>query len=994
MSQVKLILRPPPNVDFVHGYPGIPPGGPDRPQAAVKGTVEVRAGPQGAKTKWVRIELRKVETLPGGGTSNTFFDYVGPSPVNLWQSSDEYGVLRSHDFPFSIRIPESIPPSIALDNRAGIQYELVASLCTKGKKGFFRKRKSVVVSTQATVIIDKHELHSTWPIYCQPETRQVIQDGATLIIDRNQTCYGPGDRIAVFALLKSDTLSDTILRGFELTLKEFSRFHSGTQGPKKASMPQERVVSICDTKLAINGALYPGQEHRAELACALSQNHTTTSLNSARHIDVTYVLSVKAIVDRIPPIVMDLPVIISNWQRPVSTEAIRRIGPAPGLSLGPVQSIQQSVTPTEPIRTSPVAATLPLSKDNYSYSPPANNYTSLPAKSGAGSYAPGKVDEFGGYGFSGTAKPGHNHSESISSEDYRPTGPATTSTRNGSANATNPGKRLTVTNLPPETTIYEENNTTQRPTPAAINTDVSTLSGNRKWLTAEDEKQRLYEIARAKVERTQNLVNQAAGRETPPPTQRAPSPPTQIIQPVPTTPTPTPKAWLTAEEEKTRLFEKAQAAVLKKAQAADGGSPDPSLHGRNDSLDGIRGADLSRQASTSKTPPSMKKQTPAELYSEAMAIRNQAMARQQSANASPQKLSPKGKVPHYLTAEQEKAALKRYHDAKEAVDRVQNGGQTDAGSVKSNISPVAYDSLYPNDDKNASSSSPSSIPSAANDLPPPFPPETPANLIPASHFSEKERLRRKYEEQDAAALARQQAQRVAANATPPPFSQTVPVNGANGGVSPNALQEKEMLRRKFEAQDAAAAVIAAPGYVPATPQPPPRSNSVSTNRSPSATARGPRPPPQTPTSPGRILTAAEEKALLKAKYAAQEAYSKKQEQQRQQQQQLYNNDNGVGPSRPTTPAAPPPLLPRPPVEYIQETQEEDARVSRVAMNNSLSVDDTAVDDGAVDNKVSVDGVGRVVELKAPMSDSFSLGLGEGIDPGVSIMGYAIEEIRR
>lgn len=95
------------------GYPGIPPGAPDRPQAAVKGVrvqqydhtkcisflvvqaIEVRVGLQGVKAKWVRIELRKVETLPGGGQANTFYDFVGPSPVNLWNSSDEYGVLKS-----------------------------------------------------------------------------------------------------------------------------------------------------------------------------------------------------------------------------------------------------------------------------------------------------------------------------------------------------------------------------------------------------------------------------------------------------------------------------------------------------------------------------------------------------------------------------------------------------------------------------------------------------------------------------------------------------------------------------------------------------------------------------------------------------------------------------------------------------------------------------------------------------------------------------------
>ena len=101
-------------LSFATGYPGIPPGGPDRPQAAVKGVrpidnsdipftpqchpqaIEVRVAQQGVKAKWVRIELRKIETLPGGGVANTFFDFVGQSPINLWQSpNDEYSTLHT-----------------------------------------------------------------------------------------------------------------------------------------------------------------------------------------------------------------------------------------------------------------------------------------------------------------------------------------------------------------------------------------------------------------------------------------------------------------------------------------------------------------------------------------------------------------------------------------------------------------------------------------------------------------------------------------------------------------------------------------------------------------------------------------------------------------------------------------------------------------------------------------------------------------------------------
>lgn len=52
-------------------------------------------GPAGAKAKWVRVELKKIETLPGGGQANSYFDHVGPSPIPLWQSSEDYSVLQS-----------------------------------------------------------------------------------------------------------------------------------------------------------------------------------------------------------------------------------------------------------------------------------------------------------------------------------------------------------------------------------------------------------------------------------------------------------------------------------------------------------------------------------------------------------------------------------------------------------------------------------------------------------------------------------------------------------------------------------------------------------------------------------------------------------------------------------------------------------------------------------------------------------------------------------
>ena len=68
----------------------------------------------GVKAKWVRIELRKVETLPGGGEANTYYDFVGPSPVNLWSTSDEYSLLRSVSSLFHLRFWHSAHMSLGM----------------------------------------------------------------------------------------------------------------------------------------------------------------------------------------------------------------------------------------------------------------------------------------------------------------------------------------------------------------------------------------------------------------------------------------------------------------------------------------------------------------------------------------------------------------------------------------------------------------------------------------------------------------------------------------------------------------------------------------------------------------------------------------------------------------------------------------------------------------------------------------------------------------
>ncbi|KAL6300503.1 hypothetical protein BKA93DRAFT_511906 [Sparassis latifolia] len=937
MSQAKLTLRPPPNIDFVQGYPGIPPGPPDRPQAAVKGAIEVRVGPQGVKAKWVRIELRKVETLPGGGVANTFFDPVGQSPINVWQSGEEYGILHTQDFPFYIRIPESIPPSIALEKGAGIKYELIAAVCIKGKRGLLRRDKPVVAATSSQIIIDKHELHSTWPVYSQPESRSHTQDGVTLTVDRSHTCYGPGDRIIVMATVKSDGLHTVILRGFEFTLRETTVFRASPHTHGKKGAPQVKVASIGEQKVPVNVTLYGGTQHKAELTAVIPPHHTSATLNAARHIDITYNLIVKALMGTGQPVVLDLPVIVSNWPRTVSQEAMRRIGTAPNVSLPghtgtlhiqpelpsspPALQVSQSIISITPQANIVISAQPhPYSSSEKAVRPATTGSTSRPAlgqfntapTSLTNGYA-GKTDEFGmtksssienssrdnassqgssydaqtigGTGF------GRSAANSVSSRTPGPHGndaPAARP-RNNSARAVGAGSRLTVANLNDQE--IEEHTKAERmhgrqaslsstPTPRT-----PPAEGLRaQWLSAEDEKRRLYETAIANVERVQGNVIHALSMTDHAPSDASSTPPLSST-------TAKSGPWPTAEDEKTRLFNQAQAAVLRTRGlvSSPSASSVSSGHGRNGSLNGSQ----SWMAPTSGSHGQMRSAT----YSPPGTAN--------SSSASRQSAAVKTAALHYASAEDEKAALRRYHEAKAAVDRTQ-GAAYGIVSPTPPSAPISYDALYLSNTPKPSSSLSAPV---VNGSTPPFVPSS----TQSSHPSDEGR--RAYEAQNAARTPN--VTRISSIGTAG-FTLTTPDQPSTTG----AAAEKEKLRRKFEAQDTAALTSGPPAPPPRYGAPPPTPPPSQGSR---PTPTPPRSPPVSPHASGsRPMTAAEEKARLRAMYEASD-------------QGARPNDMSSYPSPPPTgvhrhdesafgaSAAPPPLLPRPPKEYIQETQEEDIR---------------------------------------------------------------------
>ncbi|KAH8914405.1 hypothetical protein BT69DRAFT_1074750 [Atractiella rhizophila] len=325
----KLTIRPPPHVDFVQGFPGVPPlpitlqinspkGQGQRLPAHLAGTVEIRPGPKGVKVSWLRIELKKVEIVPAGtegGGRERHAELIGSGPQVLWRkgkagakADEEWETMMNRDFPFSIAIPEGLPPTVVLDAKGcGVFYELVASLATKPKKSFLSSSKQPLLIQTVPITLEKHDLHCAWPIYrpIPPETRNVILQeetgGVAMSFERKLTCYGPGDSVWVRLVFKSERVRPVRVRGIEVVISETITFRpmvTNSKGSKTLSTNAEQRTSlIVDSKVVPNQMLYRGEPFTIDIKGTVPPNHPRVTVRTAKHIQVAYQLAVRALLD-------------------------------------------------------------------------------------------------------------------------------------------------------------------------------------------------------------------------------------------------------------------------------------------------------------------------------------------------------------------------------------------------------------------------------------------------------------------------------------------------------------------------------------------------------------------------------------------------------------------------------------------------------------------------------------------------------------------------
>lgn len=326
----RLSLRAPPHLPFIQGYPGIP-GGKDRKVAAVCGTVEVRVGAQPIKAKWVRVEIRRHESLPPGFPSQGDSWVLVGEIVTLWQSvGKEFDNLQTADFKFFLPLPETLPPTVELAKRTGVWYELVAALSYRKKGGIFKSDSANIMKISEPIQVVKHDLHAAWPVYNHSDQKSVAGQDLTMTIQRPGVAFGPGDRILLTASLRSDRGIPFKLKGFECTLLEVvSSIPDSTpltkEAKRQSKIPAKPVVKsrpIAQARCAVDETMGRGGEKTARIDMAVPQDVLVT-VRHAKTLEVGYEMQVKAVCEGFEgPLVPGIKYVVGQYTRALANQAM------------------------------------------------------------------------------------------------------------------------------------------------------------------------------------------------------------------------------------------------------------------------------------------------------------------------------------------------------------------------------------------------------------------------------------------------------------------------------------------------------------------------------------------------------------------------------------------------------------------------------------------------------------------------------------------------
>ncbi|KAG8836360.1 hypothetical protein FRC17_005646 [Serendipita sp. 399] len=789
-------------------------------------------------------------------------------------------------------------------------------------------------------------MHSTWPVYAQPDERQTTKDGMTLSVSRRRTCLATaGDQITMQATLFTDF--PVSLKSFELALIQRIIYPTtattvGKRGPSNAPPPSRSSI-ISEQKRPQPARIQPGMHQTCELICMLPPNYSAMTVNTARLIENVYEVHVSAILEGDNSISVGLPVTVSPFPVPYSMDMMQRMGMPPmaldhpsrahlhqqAASISRPASAAASMLSPQPqdARTSQYAppTTAPpgrqqrpfhiaervggqAARDDSLLGGPPSPTTNPPVTAAINTITtqrsvvpdtlPVGVQGVNGYNEFGQQPPSAQRPpEPQPPQPLTVTSPGPQTARFAVVNLTQRDEpdspRSSVLHEPYMTAAEEKRKLAQQmrqaetdaqayaapppgpppsgsPATASSNavptgstpTSSSTTPPKKKWLSAEEEKEKLFQKARDAAELTQRrAANSSAasasttkaaspkaqkfneGQTSTAPAQ-SPSSPAPATTPVQKSSTSSSQKWTSAEEEKRKLYERAQSKAMKtQAKAAAAGSAanvtrSNSIQSQNTVANGttngtivnpytftqtstLKGADLYKSAMSNIKAPAPSTSQPSSSTQKPPSIQESITPPPTTPPAQitlsapitppPPSVTPSRNNSGWMSAEDEKARL-RYLEAKRAVERHTALQDEDYGASSSAVDNGAY--LGSNGYAGYASHSPSN--DASWNAPPSSPPPSGSSATPLSSMPPA--------------------------ITPPPSAEPPAFEPSYGYTHATDIPEKEKIRLAMEARDAQ---MDAPGYD--------------------------EPPPAIPgynSGPSVQLSAAEEKARLRAQYAS------------------------------------------------------------------------------------------------------------------------------
>lgn len=220
-------------------------------------------------------------------------------------------------------------------------------------RGLIRKdTASSVIQSTHPLVLEKHELHSNWPIYHIPDDHEQTANEVYARIYRKQTCYAPGDKVEARIILTSKNVSPVKIKTVALSIRETVTFRGSKRGSRMlggvTKTANQKTEMIAQKAQQVGSKIYKGDTKTFDIALVVPKSHSLMTIQTAKHIEISYTMRVY--VDTKQPIIIDhLPLTITTTPASVSGKVVPQIGYVPGLS-APAEYPQEEEEPEEQVR--------------------------------------------------------------------------------------------------------------------------------------------------------------------------------------------------------------------------------------------------------------------------------------------------------------------------------------------------------------------------------------------------------------------------------------------------------------------------------------------------------------------------------------------------------------------------------------------------------------------------------------------------------------------